>query len=106
MLIKPLYDAYLRNNPEPDNFLTPLGFLRLPYQHRLFLAGAKLILVAPERLGLPELRGIQVSVPDIPLGCFEPDYDCPLSYNDVHFWVKGEWWMLFPFEYQIILPNL
>lgn len=113
MLIKPVYDAYLKrfqnhvigsfdhlfNSHHFYSLLTPLDFLRLPFQVRLALSGAYLELHTPERFSLKERKML---VPDLPEIAFSPGSDSNLSWNDVFIIVNGEYWMLFPFEYSIV----
>jgi len=117
MLIKPLFDAYLKRFAE--NKVTAqfnaLEFLRLPYQIRLYHAGARIKLTKEFRkTALTYLdSGDEFPCPIVPLFHFvtnvpSPDLEnfVPCSWNDVHILAfDNTWLMLFPFEYQIILPD-
>ena len=117
MLIKPIYDAYLRRclaGVERQEY-TPLEFLRLPYQMRLGYAGAWIKLTDQfKKSSLTiEQAGNSFPAPVVPLHHFvtnvpNPELETfiPCSWNDIHIRdIDKGWIMLFPFEYQIILHH-
>ena len=127
MLIKPLYDAYLRKleipfEAAPESLFSPIDFLMLPYQMRLNLAGAKVRIKAnfPESHVLSNyLEGGTYEIPKTDLKDYHSrlgDKDtrrfCLLSWDDVHLIgdthpdsaiATRDMYMLFPFEYEIVL---
>jgi hypothetical protein len=129
MLIKPIYDAYLKrwletSHEESETLFSPSQFLTLPYQLRLFLAGAKIKIKTDfgdsHVLGNYK-KGFVYDVSEVEL----KDYrmyssvynngrrNC-LSWDDVHligemcpdsFIHNEDFFMLFPTEYEIVLDE-
>lgn len=119
MLIKPLYDAFLKRydsesplmrSDRNKHLLTPVEFLRLPYQHRLKLAGASIRLRRSLCFNDPLTGAHFFPVNELVAVCGVPDIlfdgdqiQFPLDWNEFYLQMGGDYHMLFPFEYEIVL---